>query len=137
MELSEFINKNLGKKVDFDGANGPTCVDLFRAYNRDVNGYPRTEALGADGGAKDLYLRYNEFPIESMYYARFNAEPACGDIVVFDGHRGNKYGHVAIYISTLSNGKLLVFEQDGIKQDGAKFAIWDTKRVLGYLAPKL
>lgn len=137
MNLAEFINSTIGKKVDYDGHCGATCVDLFRAYNKEVNGYGDTESLGIDGGAKDLYLRYNEFPLENTYYVRFEVDPSCGDIVVFNSHRGNKYGHVAIYISTLPDGNLLVYEQDGYEQDGAKFAIRDTKYVLGYLAAGL
>ena len=32
MKLSEFIQKNIGCKVDFDGLWGAQCVDIFRQY---------------------------------------------------------------------------------------------------------
>ena len=34
MTLEEFVNKYIGRKVDFDGAYGAQCVDLFRQYNK-------------------------------------------------------------------------------------------------------
>ena len=36
MKLDEFINKYINTKVDFDGAFGAQCVDLFRQYCKDV-----------------------------------------------------------------------------------------------------
>lgn len=132
MNLDEFINKYQGKKVDFDGAFGSQCVDLFRQYCKDVLDFPHT---GAVEGAKDLYEKYDELPIEKDYFVKFTDCPNCGDVVVFGPSRTNKYGHVAIFIAE-HHGQLLVFEQDGFKQTGAKFALWPTSRVLGYLAPK-
>ena len=61
MTLIEFVNRYLGKKVDFDGHYGAQCVDLFRQYNRDVLGNERTESVV---GAKDLVLQYEKLPLE-------------------------------------------------------------------------
>ena len=61
MNLREFIIKYNGKKVDFDGAFGAQCVDLFRQYNKDVWGNPHT---GAVEGAKDLIKKYSNLEIE-------------------------------------------------------------------------
>ena len=38
MTLSEFITKYDRKIVDYDGAYGAQCVDLFRQYSKDVLG---------------------------------------------------------------------------------------------------
>ena len=46
-----------------------------------------------------------------------------------------KYGHVAIVISELGDD-LIVFEQDGFKQDGAKIALRSRERLLGFLRKK-
>ena len=56
MNLWEFVEKNIHKKVDFDGAYGAQCVDLFRQYLKDV--YEIKEHTGAVEGAKDLFLNH-------------------------------------------------------------------------------
>ena len=135
MDLWEFVQKYIKTKVDFDGFAGPQCMDLFRQYGQDVWQIPRTESLGADGGAKDLVLRYNEFPIEKKHLALIS-DKWCGqegDVAVWGATDKNKYGHVAIVLKALANGRLLVFEQDGFKQDGAKITWRDNKNIIGYL----
>ena len=134
MDLIEFVNKYHGKKVDFDGAYGAQCVDLFRQYCKDVL---RAGHTGAVEGAKDLYLKYADLPAECKYFDRIskeNGSPEMGDVVVFGATTANKYGHVAIclgYDAILDT--MLVFEQDGLKQDGAKVAARLTNNLLGML----
>ena len=36
ISLTQFIKKYLGTKVDYDGHNGPQCVDLARQYYDEV-----------------------------------------------------------------------------------------------------
>lgn len=132
MTLEEFIKKYIGKKVDFDGAFGAQCVDLFRQYNKDVWGNPHT---GAVEGAKDLFLNYKKMP-EEVKYLKIVRTPFVGDVVVFDATPANKYGHVGIIVGSVSNETFLVFEQDGFKQDGAKIGIRDKTNILGYLRKK-
>lgn len=132
MSLEEFIKKYIGKKVDFDGAFGAQCVDLFRQYNKDVWGNPHT---GAVEGAKDLFLNYKKMP-EEVKYLKIVKTPFVGDVVVFDATSANKYGHVGIIVGSVSNETFLVFEQDGFKQDGAKIGIRDKSNILGYLRKK-
>lgn len=129
MKLSEFCNKYQGKKVDFDGAYGAQCVDLFRQYLKDVWGLPHT---GAVEGAKDLYLNYDKLPLEKKYLYKPRSV-FCGDIVVFGATPNNKYGHVAIFIAYDNDDNMLVFEQDGIKQDGAKYTWRSSQGMLGVL----
>ena len=45
MKIEEFINKYLNKIVDFDGAFGAQCVDVFRQYCKDVLEIPHTGAV--------------------------------------------------------------------------------------------
>lgn len=141
MTLTEFLNKNCGKKVDFDGAYGAQCVDLFRQFAKDVLKIP--EHTGAVNGAKELFTKYSSLPKEKQYFHKFAiSEIVCGDtylipgdVAIFDGTSTNPYGHVAIVVS--SNGqRVIVFEQDGFKQDGAKFAEYDTRQMLGVLRRK-
>lgn len=132
MSLEEFIKKYIGKKVDFDGAFGAQCVDLFRQYNKEVWGNPHT---GAVEGAKDLFLNYKKMP-EEVKYLKIVKIPFVGDVVVFDATSANKFGHVGIIVGSVSNETFLVFEQDGFKQDGAKIVIRDKSNILGYLRKK-
>lgn len=129
MKLEDFVKSYIGKKVDFDGAFGAQCVDLFRQYNRDVWGNPHT---GAVEGAKDLFLNYKNMP-EEKKYLRTVGVPAVGDVVVWNKTDTNKYGHVAILIGWFGDDHLIVFEQDGLKQDGAKLNLRERKNILGYL----
>ena len=131
MKLDEFINKYINTKVDFDNAFGAQCVDLFRQYCKDVLNIPHT---GAVEGAKDIFLNYDKLPLEQKYFKKYSINcPEPADVIIWNKTKTNKYGHIAIVISSLSNNKVLVFEQDGFKQDGAKLAIRTTENMLGIL----
>lgn len=134
MTLTDFIKKYNGKKVDFDGAFGAQCVDLFRQYNKEVWGNPHT---GAVEGAKDLILNYNNLPLEQKHLEKIPRYffPKAGDVAVWGASSSNKYGHVAIVVYTEDNN-LIVFEQDGFKQDGAKLNIRTDDNLLGFLRKK-
>ena len=131
MTLLEFVNKNCGKKVDFDGYYGAQCVDLFRQYCKDVLDVPHT---GAVEGAKDLVERYWSLPVERKHFVlcKDAASAKSGDVVVWGATDKNRYGHVAIAVAEDEN-VLLVFEQDGFKQDGAKLAWRSKNNVIGVL----
>lgn len=134
MTISEFVTKYIGKKVDYDNAYGAQCVDLFRQCSKEVYGTPHT---GIVTGAKDVFLNYEKLPIEKQYYERVfessHSTPYAGDFVIWGETNTNKFGHIAIVLGVTQDGKLLVFEQDGFKQDGAKLSIKSTNNVLGYL----
>ena len=131
MTLLEFVNRNCGKKVDFDGYYGAQCVDLFRQYCKDVLEVPYT---GAVEGAKDLVERYWSLPVERKHFVlcKDAASAKSGDVVVWGATDKNRYGHVAIAVAEDEN-VLLVFEQDGFKQDGAKLAWRSKNNVIGVL----
>ena len=120
MNLDEFISKYIGKKVDFDGAYGAQCVDLFRQYNKEVGGNPHT---GSVEGAKEIWTNYNTLD-EKKYFKKVRSLKE-GDVVVWDGTPTNEYGHVAIFVAKC-NSKIIVFEQNGITQKGAELQIRDT-----------
>ena len=134
MTLTHFVKKYNGKKVDFDGAFGSQCVDLFRQYNKEVWGNPHT---GAVEGAKDLILNYDNLLLEQKYLEKIPRYffPKAGDVAVWGASSSNKYGHVAIVVYTEDNN-LIVFEQDGFKQDGAKLNIRTDDNLLGFLRKK-
>lgn len=135
MKIEEFINKYLNKIVDFDGAFGGQCVDVFRQYCKDVLEIPHT---GAVEGAKDLFLNYDNMPLEKEHFQKMlSTYYLYGDVVVWDKSMTNKYGHVAIFIHQISNGEILVLEQDGFKQNGLKLKSRSTNNILGILRPKV
>ena len=131
MKLDEFINKYINTKVDFDKAFGAQCVDLFRQYCKDVLNIPHT---GTVEGAKDIFLNYDKLPLEQKYFKKYSTNcPEPADVIIWGKTKTNKYGHIAIVVSSLSNNKVLVFEQDGFKQDGAKLSIRTIENMLGVL----
>lgn len=131
MNWLEFIAKYDGKKIDYDKAYGPQCVDVFRQYCEEL-GIPHT---GSVEGAKDLWYDFSENK-EKMYFNRFNAAFALpGDVLVEGETPTNEYGHVSIIIAVEGN-KALVMQQDGIKKDGCKLGIRDLKNALGVLRKK-
>lgn len=134
MKLYEFINKYVNKKVDYDQVWGAQCVDLFRQYCKDVLQIPHT---GGVDSAKDLWLKYNSLPLEMKYFTQIRqlSKIKCGDVIVFGETDKNKHGHVAIVISDVPEG-ILVFEQNGFTQDGAKFMVRPNVNILGILRRK-
>ena len=127
MTLTQFIKTNQGKKVDFDGKYGAQCVDLYRAYCRDVLDIQQTPAVA---GAKDIITKPGVLEVTRdsalTDYSR-------GDILVWDATSSNKYGHVAILVAVYNTKYFVVFEQDGFKQDGAKLAFRSREGLLGCL----
>lgn len=137
MTLEEFVIKYLGKNIDFDKKYGYQCVDLFRQYSKECLGISEhTGPCSTSGGAKDLFLDYNKMPLEKKYFTRETKKAMIqGDILIWNETETNKYGHVAIYLGKLNNS-LIVFEQDGFKQDGAKINIRSKNNLLGFLRKK-
>lgn len=137
MNLEEFVIKYSGKKVDFDGVYGAQCVDLFRQYSKECLGISEhTGSCSTSGGAKDLFLDYPKMEKEKKYFTRETKKAMVqGDILIWNETETNKYGHVAIYLGKLNNS-LIVFEQDGFKQDGAKINIRSKNNLLGFLRKK-
>lgn len=133
MTLEQFVEKYNGKKIDYDGHYGAQCVDVFRQYCKDVLAIPHT---GGVVGAAELYTKYGTMPLEQKYFHRIpykaGMQLEAGDVVIFAPTKSNKYGHVAIVLDT-SSKEIAVFEQDGLKQDGAHVGSWNYARVLGFL----
>jgi len=136
LTLAEFVKKYNNEKVDFDGVYGAQCVDLVRQYFKEVWGIPQPE--GVDG-AKDFYFKHVNRPVQMRYctiteYDGGMAPPA-GAVVIFGANATNQYGHIGICLSA-GRDTLIVFEQDGFKQDGAKVCTWNYTRMLGWLTKR-
>jgi len=127
MTLTQFIKTNQGKKVDFDGKYGAQCVDLYRAYCRDVLDIQQTPAVA---GAKDIITKPGVLEVTRDSAL---ADYSRGDVLVWDATSSNKYGHVAILVAVYNTKDFIVFEQDGFKQDGARLAFRSREGLLGCL----
>jgi hypothetical protein len=127
MTLTQFIKTNQGKKVDFDGKYGAQCVDLYRAYCRDVLDIQQTPAVA---GAKDIITKPGVLEVTRDSAL---ADYSRGDVLVWDATSSNKYGHVAILVAVYNTKYFVVFEQDGFKQDGARLAFRSREGLLGCL----
>ena len=135
MTLTTFMNTYMGKKVDykdeqFKGDGSFQCVDLARQYIHDVYGVEQFPALGANGGAKDIFDKCTNLKktVDSAL-----ADYSRGDILIWDKSKTNKYGHVAILVDIYNTKYFIVLEQDGFKQDGVKLAFRSRENLKGCL----
>ena len=135
MTLTTFINTYLGQKVDykdkkFKGDGSYQCVDLARQYFHDVFGVEQFPALGADGGAKDIFDKCTNVnvTVDSAL-----ADYSRGDVLIWNSSKTNKYGHVAILVAIYNTKYFIVLEQDGFKQDGVKLTMRSRENLRGAL----
>ena len=102
-----FVQKRLGKRVDYDGAYGFQCADLAKQYISEALEFGK---IGALGNAKDMP--------KSPFFANWEKIKGTknlmqGDIII-SSH--GPYGHVAI-VDHILNGKVYVLEQNGSGKD--------------------
>ena len=131
MTLNEFIDKYLGKKVDYDGYYGGQCVDLYRQYVEDVLGFPQSPGVG---GASEIWGsasgKYYDFIVNGLYDV-----PERGDIVVWDRGVGGGFGHVAIYLFGDVNS-FTSLDQNWPTLDKVTKTKHNYTNVIGWLHPK-
>ncbi len=100
MGLAEFVQKWIGKKADWDGAQGGQSIDLFRLYCHSVLGI---EQPGSVVEIADLWHNYDTDPQLHENFDKIengpDGVPRYGDVVVWDTHVGDGQGHVAICLS--------------------------------------
>lgn len=106
------------------------CTDLARQYFHDVWGVEQFPALGADGGAKDIFDKCTNVnvTVDSAL-----ADYSRGDVLIWNSSKTNKYGHVAILVDVYNTKYFIVLEQDGFKQDGVKLAFRSRENLRGCL----
>lgn len=131
MTFDEFISKYDGKGIDFDGELGNQCMDLYRAYVKEVLNFPQSEPVKGAADVWDKYLM--------GYYTRINNSPdgipQKGDIVIWGRSSGLPYGHIAIFIEGTA-GSFTSFDQNWppgslCHKQGHRY-----NNVLGWLHPK-
>ena len=108
-----FVNKRLGKRVDYDGSYGFQCADLAKQYISEALEFGK---IGALGNAKDMP--------KSPFFAQWEKIKGMnnlmqGDIII---RSQGQYGHVAI-VDHVLNGKVYVLEQNGSGKNSGS-GIW-------------
>lgn len=135
MTLQEFESKYLGKKVDWDGAFGGQCVDLFRQYLKDVLNFPQPKGVV---GAADFWTNYDSDPnLKNNFQKITNSPtgvPAKGDVMVWNKKSGGGFGHISIFLE----GNVNLFtslDQNWPTLSKVTKTVHDYSNVYGWLRP--
>lgn len=94
MTMNEWVSKNLGKGIDYDGVYDVQCVDLIKSFVKDVLGVEPQSI----GNAIEYYNKRNTSPYLKNNFKWIDYKkgfvPDKGDICVFTTKSGK--GHVSI-----------------------------------------
>ena len=97
LTFDAFVNKYIGRAVDYDGSAGAQCVDLAKAYLKEVHGIPQ---FSIGGSAMYYFERFEKFSQLKGKFKRIKNTPDFiplkGDVAVWNSSKGNGHGHVAI-----------------------------------------
>lgn len=94
MNFNEWVNKYIGRAVDYDGSSGAQCVDLCKSYLKEVHNVPM---FSIGGSAKNYWLkRFSQLSGFEKIANTPDFVPKKGDIAVWDASKGGGHGHVAI-----------------------------------------
>lgn len=134
MTFDDFIAKQTGKPVDFDGVYPNQCMDLMHQYVYDVLGLTDRRLL-AHPSAYQVFTDFNETDYFEKIANTPTGVPQKGDIVLFNKTSSNPYGHVCVFVSGDENA----FKSfDANFPTGSLPHIQDHKytNCLGWLRPK-
>lgn len=131
MTLDNFVEKYKGKFVDFDGAYGAQCTDLYRQYVKEVLGFPQSPGVV---GAADIWTSYLPDYFDKVPNTP-EGIPQSGDIVIWNRRYG-AYGHVAIVIKADINTMTCFSQNDPIGQP-CIIKQYSYKNIYGWLHPKV
>ena len=90
MTYQEFKNKWLGKAIDFDGAYGAQCFDVYRQYCKELGLGQSPKVVGA----KDIWTTYLTKDFDKVENTPTGIPPQ-GAVLIW-GTVVGQYGHVAI-----------------------------------------
>lgn len=136
LTFDAFVNKYIGRAVDYDGAYGAQCVDLIKLYLRHCFGIK----AGSWGNAHAYYDHYNLRPELKANFVRIKNSPKFlpmkGDICVF-GTKFSKCGHIGIATDGSDLKYVEMYDQNATgNHDAVKRSKYDYNRnFLGVLRP--
>ena len=94
MNFNEWVNKYIGRGVDYDGSSGAQCVDLAKSYLKEVHNVPQ---FSIGGSAKNYWLkRFSKLSGFEKIANTPDFVPLKGDIAVWNETKGGGHGHVAV-----------------------------------------
>lgn len=141
----------MGRNVAKDGYNlglKYQCVEFVKRYYYEYYNHKMPDSYG---NAKDFFnasVKDGEIS-KARNLRQFNnpskSQPQIGDLIIFDGHAGNPYGHVAI-VSDVKDDEIQIIQQNpgpgahariwiDVVKEGDKFKV-DNGRTLGWLRMK-
>lgn len=133
MNIQDFINRNNGAALDYDGAYGAQCVDLAQYWAKDLGTHTFT------GNAIDIINQGNDGDYITVYNNPTNY-PLPGDIVVWgsnDPRIGTgPYGHVDICV-TADGNSLTTFDQNWVEVNAHVVSHHDYTGIIGWLHPRV
>lgn len=135
ISFEKFIKKYLGKATDVDGSAGVQCVDLAKAYLKEVFDVD----FFAVGSAKNYFERFDRFSALRDKFVRIpntpDFVPIKGDLAVWGSSKGGGHGHVAI---CSGEGDIRHFYSYDQNWDGkaCKLVRHDYRGFLGVLRPR-
>lgn len=134
MTYDEFIQKHVGKAIDYDGTAGVQCVDLAKAYLKEV-----FEVIpGAWGNAHCYYDNFNSIAaLKSKFKRVLNTPdyvPKRGVIAVWKKCTSLPYGHIAICAGEGNKQYFYSYDQNWGGKSCAKIK-HDYSNIAGFLEP--
>lgn len=134
MTFDEFVKKYTGKATDYDGSAGVQCVDLAKAYLKELFGIP----MFSVGSAKNYYEKFNNYSDLKSKFKRIKNTidfvPAKGDIAVWNATKGGGHGHVAICSGEGDTAYFYSYDQNW-NEKACKLVRHDYSGLLGVLRP--
>lgn len=136
-KYSEWLSKNLGKKIDFDKMYGAQCFDWFNRFAVDLFGVPTT-LLYAHSYAYQLYTNFNMDDYFTKIANTPSFVPQKGDVCIWDKSLNGYAGHVAIATGEGNTKEFYVTEQntDGTGTKPSAKVKRNYNHFLGVLRPK-
>lgn len=135
MTLQKFIDKYLGKQVEYHSYGGPDthyqCVDLANQYIVEVLGL--TPVIGAH--AKDFKDRFNKDQFEWIV----NTPEAIiqeGDIPVWNGRVGGGAGHIAVATKKGTINNFTSLDQNWSQKQRVTLEKHTYSNIYGWLRPR-
>lgn len=129
--VAQFITQNNNRYIDYDGAYGAQCVDLYNLYTARFVGGKNIMV----GWAPEIFNNYDR-----AAYTRASAQSpgAMGYVAVFNRGGATPFGHVAIVVGDNGNGTLRVLHANATPQGSRGNTIISNiskASLMGYLIP--
>jgi hypothetical protein len=137
MTHQTFTNKWNGRYLDWDHAYGFQCVDVMRAYVKDVYDLGPYIAIPTRGYAKDIYKNFKD----NLWFKKIpntpTGVPQKGDIIFWDFYPfvTGWAGHVGI-IDSANVNNFIVFNQNYPTNNPCLFRRFNYRGVMGWLNRK-